>query len=95
VRAPGGHQEKCGGRRRGEWDGDVLRALDAGGELGMGEARAEVWDHRACTPDAGGWSAASTPGWRAPAAAASPPSPPGIIWHPPTHPSDSDGLAAS
>jgi hypothetical protein len=37
VRAPGGHEEQRGGRRRGERDGDVLRALDAGRELGMGE----------------------------------------------------------
>jgi len=45
------------------------------------------------SPDGGGWSAAPTPGWRAHAAAASPPSPPEIETNCCTHmiddPSDS------
>jgi hypothetical protein len=44
VRAPGGHQEEHGGRRGGDRDGDALRAVDAGGELRVGQPRAEVLD---------------------------------------------------
>jgi len=45
VRAPGGHEEERGRRpRRGEREGDALRALDAGGEVRVGEPRAEVRD---------------------------------------------------
>jgi hypothetical protein len=44
VRAPGGHQEERGGRRGRDREGDALRAVDAAGELRVGQPRAEVLD---------------------------------------------------